>query len=167
MPVEVRVPPLVQKVTGGQRTLTATGGTVNELLENLDRQYPGFARELRDEQGQVHRFVNIYVNDEDVRFLNKLDTPLKDGDVVSILPAMAGGAIDAPSRPGLYRDIVEAIGHTPLVELQTFSPKPGVRIYAKLEGYNPTGSLKDRVARSLIEDAERSGRLKPGTTIIE
>lgn len=91
MPIEVRVPPLVQKVTGGQRALTATGGTVSELIENLDRQYPGFSGELRDENGQVHRFVNIYVNDEDVRFLNKLDTPVKDGDVVSILPAMAGG----------------------------------------------------------------------------
>ena len=91
MPVEVRVPPLVQKVTGGQRTLTATGGTVNELLENLDRQYPGFARELRDEQGQVHRFVNIYVNDEDVRFSGGLDTEISDGDSVTILPAVAGG----------------------------------------------------------------------------
>ncbi len=91
MAVEVRVPPLVQKVTGGQRTLTASGSTVSELLENLDQQYPGVSAELRDQTGQVHRFVNIYVNDEDVRFLSKLDTPVKDGDVVSILPAMAGG----------------------------------------------------------------------------
>ena len=91
MPIEVRVPPLVQKVTGGQRSLQASGATVNELIESLDRQYPGFSSELRDETGQVHRFVNIYVNDEDVRFLNKLDTPVKEGDVVSILPAMAGG----------------------------------------------------------------------------
>jgi molybdopterin synthase sulfur carrier subunit len=88
------VPPLVQKVTGGQRSLTATGGTVSELIENLDNRYPGFSNELHDESGQVHRFVNIYVNDEDVRFLNKLDTPVKDGDIVSILPAMAGGAVE-------------------------------------------------------------------------
>lgn len=94
MPIEIRVPPLVQKVTDGQRSLTATGGTVSELIANLDSRYPGFSRELRDESGQVHRFVNIYVNDEDVRFLNKLDTPVKDGDVVSILPAMAGGAVE-------------------------------------------------------------------------
>jgi MoaD family protein len=93
MSIEVRVPPLVQKVTGGQRTLQASGRTVAELIENLDRQYPGFSGELRDGTGQVHRFVNIYVNDEDVRFLSKLDTPVQDGDVVSILPAMAGGAI--------------------------------------------------------------------------
>jgi molybdopterin synthase sulfur carrier subunit len=92
MAVEVRVPPLVQKVTGGQRSLKASGSTVADLIQNLDSQYPGFSNELRDESGQVHRFVNIYVNDEDVRFLKKLDTPVKDGDIVSILPAMAGGS---------------------------------------------------------------------------
>src|SRR5581483_4967715 len=166
MGVESCVPPMMQKVTGGQRTLQATGSTVQELLQNLDQQYPGFSREIRDENGQVHRFVNIYVNDEDVRFLNKLDTPVADGDVVSILPAMAGGAVTTERR-GLYRDIVEAIGHTPLVELQSFSPKPGIRIFAKLEGHNPTGSVKDRVARSMVQQAERAGQLRPGMTILE
>jgi [CysO sulfur-carrier protein]-thiocarboxylate-dependent cysteine synthase len=71
------------------------------------------------------------------------------------------------NRPcgGKYGDIVQAIGHTPLVEL--LSPKPGVRIYAKLESYNPTGSVKDRVARSMIEDAEAQGAIAPGQTILE
>ena len=91
MPVEVRVPPLVHGVTGGKRTLQSSGTTVSELLNNLDREYPGFLAQLKDDQGNLHRFVNIYVNDEDMRFLNKLETPVKDGDVVSILPAMAGG----------------------------------------------------------------------------
>jgi cysteine synthase len=68
---------------------------------------------------------------------------------------------------GKYGDIVQAIGHTPLVELKRLSPKPGVRIYAKLESYNPTGSVKDRVARSLIEDAEAKGAIQPGHTILE
>ena len=73
------------------------------------------------------------------------------------------------NRPcgGRYGDIVEAIGNTPLVELKRFSPKPGVRIYAKLEGHNPTGSVKDRVARSLIERAEEEGLIAPGQTILE
>ena len=73
------------------------------------------------------------------------------------------------NRPcgGKYGDIVRAIGHTPLVELKRFSPKPGVRIYAKLESYNPTGSVKDRVARALIEDAEEKGAIGPGQTILE
>src|SRR3989440_828873 len=68
---------------------------------------------------------------------------------------------------GRYGDIVQAIGHTPLVELKRLSPKPGVRIWAKLESHNPTGSVKDRVARSLIEDAEEKGLIRPGQTILE
>jgi cysteine synthase len=73
------------------------------------------------------------------------------------------------NRPcgGKYGDIVQAIGHTPLVELKRLSPKPGVRIYAKLESYNPTGSVKDRVARAMIEDAESGGLIRPGQTILE
>ena len=73
------------------------------------------------------------------------------------------------NRPcgGRYGDIVEAIGNTPLVELKRVTPKPGVRIYAKLEGYNPTGSVKDRVARSMIERAEEEGLIRPGQTILE
>ena len=73
------------------------------------------------------------------------------------------------NRPcgGRYADIVQAIGHTPLVELRRITPKPGVRIYAKLESYNPTGSVKDRVARAMIEDAEARGAIQPGQTILE
>jgi [CysO sulfur-carrier protein]-thiocarboxylate-dependent cysteine synthase len=73
------------------------------------------------------------------------------------------------NRPcgGRYGDVVAAIGNTPLVELKRLSPKPGVRIYAKLESYNPTGSVKDRVARGLIEDAEAKGAIQPGQTILE
>ena len=68
---------------------------------------------------------------------------------------------------GRYGDIVQSIGHTPLVELKRLSPKPGIRIWAKLESHNPTGSVKDRVARSLIEDAEEKGLIAPGQTILE
>jgi [CysO sulfur-carrier protein]-thiocarboxylate-dependent cysteine synthase len=73
------------------------------------------------------------------------------------------------NRPcgGQYADIVEAIGHTPLVELRRLAPKPGVRVWAKLESYNPTGSVKDRVAKSMIEDAESRGAIRPGQTILE
>jgi cysteine synthase B len=73
------------------------------------------------------------------------------------------------NRPcgGRYGDIVEAIGNTPLVELKRLSPKPGVRIYAKLESYNPTGSVKDRVAKFMIESAEEQGAIRPGQTILE
>jgi [CysO sulfur-carrier protein]-thiocarboxylate-dependent cysteine synthase len=76
---------------------------------------------------------------------------------------------DLLNRPcgGRFGDIVEAIGHTPLVELQRLSPKPGVRIYAKLEGRNPTGSVKDRVARAMIDAAEEQGAIEPGQTLLE
>jgi len=78
-------------------------------------------------------------------------------------------APDLDTRPcgGRYGDIIQAIGNTPLVELKRLSPKPGVRIYAKLESYNPTGSVKDRVARAMIEDAESQGAIRPGQTILE
>ena len=80
-------------------------------------------------------------------------------------------ALESPleNKPcgGRYGDIVQAIGNTPLIELKRFSPKPGVRIWAKLESHNPTGSVKDRVARALIEDAEEKGAIEPGHTILE
>src|SRR3954466_12615503 len=73
------------------------------------------------------------------------------------------------NRPcgGKFADIVEAIGNTPLVELPRMSPKPGVRIYAKLEGHNPTGSVKDRVAKAMIDAAEEKSLIEPGQTILE
>jgi cysteine synthase B len=78
-----------------------------------------------------------------------------------------GPELDNRPCGGKYGDIVEAIGHTPLVELKRLSPKPGVRIYAKLESANPTGSVKDRVAKYMIEDAEEKGAIRPGQTILE
>src|SRR3972149_2147939 len=91
MAVEVRVTANMQKLVGGQKSLQADGGTVRELLDNIEARHPGF-KEMIITDGQIHRFVNIYLNDEDIRFLGQLDTPLKEGDVVSVLPALAGGA---------------------------------------------------------------------------
>lgn len=80
---------------------------------------------------------------------------------------MADSFLENKPCGGRYGDIVQAIGNTPLVELRRFSPKPGVRLWAKLESHNPTGSVKDRVARALIEDAEESGAVRPGQTVLE
>src|SRR3954449_12056530 len=85
----------------------------------------------------------------------------------TLFEAMIEPRLDNRPCGGKYGDIVQAIGHTPLVELKRLSPKPGVRIYAKLESYNPTGSVKDRVARAMIEDAEARGAISPGQTILE
>jgi MoaD family protein len=90
MTVEVRVTANLQKMVGGQRSLQGEGANVGELLDDLDSRYPGFKGQIVTD-GQLHRFVNIYLNDEDIRFLDKLETPLKEGDTLSILPALAGG----------------------------------------------------------------------------
>ncbi|MER3419615.1 MAG: molybdopterin synthase sulfur carrier subunit [Chloroflexota bacterium] len=90
MSVEVRVTAVLQKLTGGAKTVQAEGSTIGELLDNLDRAFPGFKANVMQD-GKLHRFVNIYLNDEDIRYLSQLDTPVKSGDVVSILPALAGG----------------------------------------------------------------------------
>ena len=90
MTVEVKVTANLQKMVGGKRSVEAEGGSVRELLDDLDRRYPGFKGQIVTD-GQIHRFVNIYLNDEDIRFLDRLDTPLKEGDTLSILPALAGG----------------------------------------------------------------------------
>lgn len=91
MAVEVRIPPIIRKHTAGARSVEAAGGTVAVLLDNLEEQYPGIKGQLFTEDGKLHRFVNIYINDEDIRFLDNLDTEVSEGDVVSILPAVAGG----------------------------------------------------------------------------
>ncbi len=90
MPVEVRIPSVLQKLTGGQRRLQYEGATVDELLDAIDGDYSGFRDQLV-ENGELRRFVNIFLNDEDVRFLQQLKTPLKGGDTIAILPALAGG----------------------------------------------------------------------------
>lgn len=90
MTVEVRVAANLTKLVGGQRSVRAEGRTIRELLDDLDRRHPGF-KDMVMVDGQLHRFVIVYLNDEDIRYLDQLDTPLKDGDVVSVLPALAGG----------------------------------------------------------------------------
>ena len=89
--VEVRVPTILRSYTGGQKVVTGSGDTIAELLTNLDTQYAGLRARLVTEEGGLHKFVNVYINDEDVRFLGALDAKLNDGDTVTILPAVAGG----------------------------------------------------------------------------
>jgi MoaD family protein len=92
MSVEVRVPTILRSYTGGEKVVTGTGDTIADLLADLDSRYAGLRARLVTEDGALHKFVNVYINDEDVRFLGALAAPLKDGDSVTILPAVAGGA---------------------------------------------------------------------------
>ncbi len=89
--VDVRVPAPLRAHTQGSKVVQGEGGSVAELLENLEGRYPGFKSGMFNEQGELRQFVNVYVNDEDIRYLNRLNTPLAPGDTVSILPAVAGG----------------------------------------------------------------------------
>jgi molybdopterin synthase sulfur carrier subunit len=91
MPIIVRIPTPLLSLTNGQREVEAEGRNILELIEDLERRYPGLKERLCDEQGNLRRFINFFVNDEDIRFLKNEKTSLKDGDVVSIVPAIAGG----------------------------------------------------------------------------
>jgi molybdopterin synthase sulfur carrier subunit len=90
--VTVRIPGPLRKITGEREVVTADGGgNLQEIINRLDQEYPGLKERICDESGEIRRFVNLYVNGEDVRFLSGLETPVKAGDEVSIVPAVAGG----------------------------------------------------------------------------
>jgi len=91
MSIKVRIPTPLQKLTNNQAEVECNAKNIKELIENLDEKYPGIKGRLCDENGNLRRFVNIFVNDQDIRFLNGDKTELKDGDEVSIIPAIAGG----------------------------------------------------------------------------
>jgi len=87
----VRIPTPLRKLTGGLEEVQVQGATVGALLQSLEQAHPGIRERIFDDKGQVRRFVNIFANEEDIRFLQNLDTPVKDGDEISIVPAIAGG----------------------------------------------------------------------------
>ena len=91
MAVQVRIPTILRSYTGGEKAVSGSGSTLAELIDDLDGRYDGIKGRLVTDDGSLHRFVNVYVNDEDVRFLGALSAPLSDGDDVTILPAVAGG----------------------------------------------------------------------------
>jgi molybdopterin synthase sulfur carrier subunit len=91
MPTQVRIPAPLRKLTGEQEVVTAEGLTVGEILRDLDAKFPGLGERICDESGKVRRFVNVFLNDEDIRFLGEQQTPVKEGDELSVVPAIAGG----------------------------------------------------------------------------
>jgi sulfur-carrier protein len=90
--ITVRIPTPLRNLTGGAATVTVEGGTVGEVIRNLESAHPGVGERLLDEQGNVRRFVNVFVDDEDIRFQDGLDTPVAEGATVSVIPAVAGGS---------------------------------------------------------------------------
>ena len=91
MSVSVRIPTILRTYTNGESEVSADGGTLAEVLESLDVSYPGIKGRILDEQGSIRRFVNVYVGNDDVRFLDALDTSTPEGAQVSVIPAVAGG----------------------------------------------------------------------------
>lgn len=91
MAVTIRIPTTLRPLSGGNSTVEVVGATLGEVLANLETAHPGFKDRLFDDQGGLRRFVNLFVADDDVRYLQGLDTPVPDGETVSIIPAVAGG----------------------------------------------------------------------------
>lgn len=89
--VTVRLTAVLQKHVNGNKEIEVQGSNISELLDDLEEQFPGFLRQLMDGDGELHQFVNIYLNDEDIRYIGGIDTAVKDGDMIDILPALAGG----------------------------------------------------------------------------
>jgi molybdopterin converting factor small subunit len=91
MSVTVRIPTTLRPLAGGKSEVAVEGHTVGEVLKNLDAEHPGFSDRLLDDQGGLRKFVNVFVADDDVRFMDGLETPVPDGETVAIIPAVAGG----------------------------------------------------------------------------
>ncbi len=94
MAITVRIPTPLQRLTNGQGEVSCEGTTVTELLGDLEKRHPGIKERICDEEGKLRRFVNVFVNEEDIRFMKGDQTPVKDGDDVSIIPAIAGGSAE-------------------------------------------------------------------------
>ncbi len=99
MAVAVRIPTVFRKFTGGESTVEVEAGTIAGVIGQLEARFPELAGQIRTDDGELHRFINVYVNDEDVRYLEKLETKAAEGDTVSLLPSVAGGARGGLGRP--------------------------------------------------------------------
>ncbi len=172
--VSVYIPSPLRRLTGGQAQAAVGARSIRELLDGLDRQFPGIKAELCDERGDVRSFINTFVNGTEIRHLRGLDTPLAEQDQVSIIPAMAGGAkkaipttAPAVGPEAIFDSVLDVVGNTPMVRLHRVVRGVRAEVVAKLEFLNPGGSVKDRIGITMIDEAERSGTLRPGGTIIE
>ncbi len=146
MSVEVRVTSVLQRVVGA-KSVAGEGKTVGELLEDINAQYPGFKEQITQADGSLHRFVNIYINDEDIRFLQSLDTPVKEGDV-ALDPAGAGGRIRNMERE---QGTGGAVGNS-CRSCSRFLPEAEVTLY------RPPGRHRQHAAGGAAEPQPFAGR---------
>ncbi|MDQ7827583.1 MAG: cystathionine beta-synthase [Armatimonadota bacterium] len=175
----VFVPAPLRRHTGGQSRLEVPGRTVREVLQALTRAYPEVGAQVLDASGEVRTYINIFVNGTEIRTQAGQETPVGEGDEVSIIPAMAGGArttraptpdaarAATPRREAIADTVLDLIGHTPLVRLHKVVRGVRAEVLAKLEFLNPGGSVKDRIGIRMIRQAEQEGKLRPGGVIVE
>ncbi|MBY8872415.1 MoaD family protein [Micromonospora sp. PLK6-60] len=133
MSIEVRIPTILRSYTGGAKVVEGAGDTLADLLTDLDSRHAGLKARLVTEAGALHRFVNVYVNDEDVRFLGALDAKLNDGDSVTILPAVAGGAFGFAAAAAIsqHRAAAAAISQHRAAAATVASHAAGLRAAAR------------------------------------
>jgi sulfur-carrier protein len=122
----VRIPPTLRDAAGGAREIELPGGTLRDVLSELVSRFPALGRQVLENGNGLAPFVNVFVDNEDIRTLEGLDTPVRESSTVILLPAMAGG------ERTLTPSVLGTIGDTPLVELPRLAPHEGVRLYAKL-----------------------------------
>ena len=163
MAIDVRIPTILRTYTDGAKQVEGKGATLGELIDDIDASHTGLKERLIADGG-LRRFVNVYLNDEDVRFLGGLETPVKDGDTVTVLPAVAGGAA---LRPCVTTRCWTRWAGPRWSACPGCRRRPDVRLWAKLEDRNPTGSVKDRAAFYMVAQAEKDGLLHPGSVILE
>src|ERR687884_183771 len=138
MAIEVRVPTILRSYTGGAKVIEGSGDTLSALIDDLDAKHHGLKGRLVTPEGGLHKFVNIYVNDEDVRFLGSLDAKLSDGDTVTILPAVAGGAL------GL-------LAAATILEPTSGNTGIALAMVAKLRGYRLVCVMPENVSSERIQ----------------
>ena len=168
----VRVPPVLRAAAGGAREVSVPGATVSRAARGALCSAPELRAQLVSDGAEIRPFVNIYVDGEDVRTAGARHTgrgrghrgdPARHGGGGGTVALQESPELGIPTALPIAPDVIGAIGNTPLVELSQHLAEPRVRIYAKLEGQNPTGSIKDRVALAMVDAAERVGRSSPAT----
>lgn len=115
MDIIIRIPTPLRKLTAGQEEVQGRGKTVAEVLHNLEKDFPGLQERLFDDHGSLRKFINIYLNDQDIRFLNNLETKVSEGSTISIIPAIAGGAGQKKIKKKLYLTFPQRLIQKPVI----------------------------------------------------
>lgn len=115
MAIIIRIPTPLRKLTAGQEEVQGRGETIAEVLQNLEKDFPGFLERLFDGQGSLRKFINVYLNDQDIRFLNNLETQVPEGSIISLIPAIAGGTPPKKTKKKFYLTFPQRLIQKPVI----------------------------------------------------